>query len=190
MVHRFVVAVLALASLLAVAPVVADAGPTKSVSYTLSGSAEWGAVYQPPSFAVSGDVLDGKATVGTYSGTLLAGAYVGCPDNPFGPNCAPVTGTITFDLRGGSITATVDPGGLVWEAFTGASHDEYVFRLSLSITSGTHAYARAQGTLSLEYDSSRFNQEIDPVTGAYCASVDITSCPIGDAGTLTGTISR
>jgi hypothetical protein len=188
--RRVAVTMLAFVSLLGVSAVAAHAGPTRSVSYTLRGSAEWGAVYQPPSFAIAGEVLDGKATVGTYSGTLLAGTYAGCGDNPFGPNCAPVTGTITFDLRGGSITTTVDPGSLVYETPSIPSHDTYVFRLSLTITSGTHAYARAQGTLSLEYSSSRFNQEIDFTTGLYCASVDITSCPIGDGGTLTGTIDR
>ena len=189
--RRFVVAVLAFVSLLALSPVVADAGPTKQVSYTLTGSAEWNALEFPSSFAISGQVSDGKANVGTYTGTLAAGTFAACADNPYGPACAPVTGgTITFALRGGSITTTVQPGGLVWQVLPVPSQEVYVFELDLSITSGTHAYARAQGTLSLVYETRRDNLAPDPVTLAPCFTVDIATCPIADTGTLTGTITR
>lgn len=188
--NRLVVGVLALAGLLAVSPVVAAAGPTKSISYTLTGSSQWNAVDLPSEFTIGGDVVDGSRTVGTYSGTLTAGTFGPCADNPYGPLCAPVTGgTITFALRGGTVTATVD-GGTVWQAFQTPSHDEYVFDVSLSVTGGTHAYASAEGTLSLHYDTARSNLALDPVTGVPCGVVDITSCPITDTGTLTGTITR
>jgi hypothetical protein len=185
--RRVLVAVLAFASLLALSPVVADAGPTKSVSYTLKGTAVWGADFLPPSFAIHGDVYDGKARIGTYSGTLDAGtwgSYTPCTE---GPACAPVTGTITFAVKGGSFTTEVQPGSRAIHFFTGASHETYGFDpLILSITGGTHAYARASGTLSLEYTTDRFQQEITP-TG-YCSP--LSTCPIGDTGTLTGEIAR
>jgi hypothetical protein len=190
--RRVVVAVLAFASLLALSPVVADAGPTKQVSYTLTGSAEWNAFEFPSSFAIDGQVSDGKANVGTYTGTLTAGTFAACADNPHGPACAPVTGgTITFALRGGSITTTVEPGGTVWQLLPVPSQEAYVFELTLSVTSGTHAYAHAQGTLSLVYQTRRDNLATDPVTQGPCAfTVGIAACPIEDTGTLTGTISR
>jgi hypothetical protein len=188
--RRMVIAVLAFASLLALSPVVAEAGPTRSVSYTLTGSAEWNALEFPSSFAISGQVSDGKARVGTYTGTLLAGTFAACPNNPYGPACAPVTGgTVTFALRGGSVTTAVQPGGFVWQIFPVPSQEWYVFEVDLSVTSGTHAYARAQGTLSLVYGTRRDNLAWDPVTGIPCFHVDIATCPIEDSGTLTGTIT-
>lgn len=190
--NRFVVAVLAVASLFAIAPVVADAGPTKSVSYTLSGSSQWSPTDVPTSFAISGVVMDGNRTVGTYSGTISIGAFSPCaePNNPYGPQCAtPTGGMITFTVRGGSFTTSVD-GGTVWEVFTGPSSDEYVFELTLSVTGGTHAYASSEGTLSLHYDTARSNFSPDPVTFVPCIFVDVTTCPITDGGALTGTISR
>ena len=189
--HRLVVSVLALTSLLA-APVVADAGPTKSVSYTLSGSSVWSPTDVPTSFALSGDVADGKRTVGTYSGTVLISAFSPCaePNNPYGPTCAaPTGGTITLAVRGGGITTTVD-GGTVWKVATGPGSDEYVFELTLTVTGGTHAYASAAGTLSLHYDTARGNLVPDPVTFVPCKDVDIATCPIADEGMLTGTITR
>lgn len=189
--RRVVMVMLAVAGLLGGSAVVADAGTTKSVSYTLTGSSEWSALYFPSSFTAEGQLSDGAAKAGSYTGTLLAGTYTGaCFNGPYGPQCAPVTGTITFALRGGSITAEVEPGGLVTEAFTGSSQEVYIFDLSLRVTSGTHAYARAEGTLSLHYVTTRDNQAIDPVTLAPCYTIDLASCPIGDVGTLTGTISR
>jgi hypothetical protein len=191
-VNRLVMAVLVFASLVAVSPVVADAGPTKSISYTLNGSSQWTPTDVPSSFAISGDVANGNRTVGTYSGTLLISSFSSCAEqnNPYGPQCATATGgTITFDVRGGSITATVD-GGTVWEVFTGPSSDEFVFELGLSVTGGTHAYASAEGTLSLHYETARSNFAQDPVTFVPCIFVDITTCPITDNGTVTGTIAR
>jgi hypothetical protein len=191
MMRRVAMAVLALVSLLGLSAVVAEAGPTKSVSYTLTGSSEWNALEFPSSFAIAGEVSDGKANVGTYTGTLSAGTFAACADNPYGPACAPVTGgTITFALRGGSITTAVEPGGTVWQVVPVPSQEVYVFELTLSVTSGTHAYAHAQGTLSLVYQTRRDNLAPDPVTLAPCFHVDIGSCPISDTGTLTGTITR
>lgn len=51
-------------------PVVAGAGPTKSIDFSLKGSAAWNAIAYPSSFAISGDVLDGSHVVGTYDGTI------------------------------------------------------------------------------------------------------------------------
>jgi hypothetical protein len=148
----------------------------------------------PSSFAISGDVMDGNRAVGTYSGTIEISAFSPCADqnNPYGPNCASATGgTITFDVRGGSFTTSVD-GGTVWEVCCpGPSFDEYVFELSPSVTGGTHAYASAQGSLSLHYDTHRNNLSWDPLTDpGPCGLIDITTCPITDQGAVTGTINR
>lgn len=174
----------------ALSAVGAHAGPTKTVSYTLGGTSVWSADFLPPSFAIHGDVFDGRARVGSYSGTLDAGAWESytlgrCTE---GPECAPVTGgTITFALRGGQVSAAVEPGGLVTELLSSASHETYIVEpLEVRITGGTHAYARAQGTLALHYETSRFQQEITP-TG-YCSP--LSTCPISDTGTLGGTIAR
>jgi hypothetical protein len=191
MVRRVATAVLGLVSLLALSAVVAQAAPTRSVNYTTAGSAEWDALYFPSTFTIHGRVYDGNAKVGAYTGTLLAGTYTGaCFDGPYGPNCAPVTGTITYELRGGSITTEVQPGGLVTQLFTGSSQEAYIFDLTLSVTSGTHAYARAQGTLSLHDQTTRDNLSPDPVTLAPCYTAGIETCPLFDNGTLTGTIDR
>lgn len=194
MVRRFVVAMAAVVSVLAVSPVVADAGPTKSISYTLSGSSQWNATDFPTSFAISGDVTAGNRTVGTYSGTLSNSAFGACadPNNPYGPTCATATGgTITFDVRGGSFTAGVTGGTVYQVCCPGPGFDEYVFELSLSVTGGTHAYASAQGSLSLHYSSHRDNLSWDPlIDPGPCGFVDITTCPITDTGAVTGTISR
>lgn len=190
--NRLASAVFVLASLFAVSPMVAGAGPTKSVSYSLDGTSHWSSPDLPSSFAVSGDVVDAKHAVGTYSGTISITGFSPCaePNNPYGPTCAsPTGGTIAFTVKGGSFTTTVG-GGTVWKVATGPGSDEYVFELTLTVTGGTHAYASASGTLSLHYDTSRSNRAPDPVTFAPCASVDITTCPIRDVGALTGTIAR
>jgi len=191
-VNRLALAVFAFASLFAVSPVVADAGPTKSVSYTLDGSSHWSSPDLPSLFAVGGDVADAKRAVGTYGGTISITGFSPCaePNNPYGPTCAsPTGGTLTFTVKGGSFTAAVD-GGTVWKAFTGPSADVYVFELTLTVTGGTHAYASASGTLSLHYETARSNLTPDPVTLAPCRTIDITTCPIRDLGAVTGTISR
>ena len=188
--RRSALAVLLVVALLALSAASAGAGPTKTMHSTLSGSAEWNALQYPSSFTISGRVQNGKANAGTYAGTLAAGTFAGCPDNPYGPQCAPVTGSLTLDLKGGSITAAVQPRGTVWQVYPTPSHETYVFQLSLDVTSGTRAYASASGTLSLYYNTTRDNLATDPVTLAPCAFVDVTSCPISDSGTLIGTISR
>lgn len=192
--RRFVIALVAMVSVLAISPVVADARPTKAISYTLSGSSQWNATYYPTSFAISGDVTAGNRKVGTYSGTISISAFSACaePNNPYGPACAtPTGGTITFDVPGGSFTTGVD-GGTVWEVCCpGPGFDEYVFELSLSVTGGTRAYASAQGSLSLHYSTHRANLSWDPLTDpGPCGYIDITTCPITDQGAVTGTISR
>jgi hypothetical protein len=190
--RRLVVAALLVASVLAVAPLAAQAGLAKSVDYTLTGSSTWNAIDYPSSFAISGDVVDGKRTVGTYAGTLTASAFGPCadPNNPYGPICASVTGdAVTFALHGGTITATVE-GGTVYQAYPTPSHDTYVFDATLTVIDGTHAYASAAGTLALHYETNRNNLAPDPVTLAPCRTVDILSCPIIDTGTVVGTITR
>jgi hypothetical protein len=188
--RRLVAAGVSCVCVFALSGVGANAGPTKPVSYTLSGTSVWSADFLPPSFAIQGDVFDGKAKIGTYSGTLAAGAWESytlgrCTE---GPECASVTGgTITFKLKGSQLSAVVEPGGLVTELLSTPSHETYIFEpLRVSITGGTHAYARAQGTLALHYETSRFQQEITP-TG-YCSP--LSTCPISDTGTLAGTIAR
>lgn len=192
MVRRAAVAVVAIASLLAASVLAAEAATTKSVSYATTGSSEWNALFRPSSFAIRGQLSEEGHPTGTYTGTLLAGTYVdACSSGPYGPICAPATGSITFALRGGSITTVVEPGGLVNElCCPGPGFDSYIFDLTLSITGGTRAYAEAQGTLSLHYETLRHNLATDPVTQAPCAYVDISTCPISDNGTLTGTITR
>jgi hypothetical protein len=178
------------ACVFALSGVGAYAGPTKPVSYTLSGTSVWSADFLPPSFAIQGDVFDGKARIGTYSGTLDAGAWESYTLGrcALGPECASVTGgTITFAIKGSQVNATVDPGGLVTELLSTPSHETYIFEpLQVTITGGTHAYAHAQGTLSLHYETTRFQQELTP-TG-YCSP--LSTCPITDTGTLAGTIAR
>jgi len=189
-VNRLVVAAaLWSATVLAVSPV-AGAAPAKSVSYTLTGSAEWNALFLPSSFAISGEVTDWHRSLGTYAGTVSAGTYTpSCADGPYGPNCAPASGSITLALEGGSITAVAEPGSLVNQRFTGPSLDPFVFLLTLSVTSGTRGYAHAHGTLSLVYDTTRNNLSPDP-TGAPCYIDGVGTCPISDTGALTGTITR
>ena len=191
-VKRVALAGLVFVSLFALSAVAAQGAPTRSVSYTTAGSAEWDALYFPSTFTIHGQVYDGKAKVGTYTGTLLAGTYTGaCFNGPYGPNCAPITGgTITYTLRGGTITADVEPGGLVNQLFTGSSQEAYIYDASLSVTSGTHAYARAEGTLTLHGQTTRDNLATDPVTLAPCYVFGIETCPLFDDGTLTGTIDR
>jgi hypothetical protein len=188
--RRLFVAGLSCVCVFALSGVGAQAGPTKPVSYTLSGTSVWSADFLPPSFAIEGDVFDGKARIGSYSGTLDAGAWESytlgrCTE---GPECASVTGgTITFKLKGSEMSADVEPGGLVTELLSTASHETYVFEpLQVTITGGTHAYARAQGTLALHYQTTRFQQEITP-TG-YCSP--LSTCPVSDTGTFAGTIAR
>jgi hypothetical protein len=188
--RRSIAAGVSLVCVLAFFAVGAHAGPTKSVSYTLSGTAVWSADFLPPTFAIHGDVLNGKAKAGTYSGTLEAGAWESYTLGRcvLGPECASVTGgTITFALKGGQVSAAVEPGGLVTELQSTPSHETYVFEpLEVTITGGTHAYAHAQGTLALHYETTRFQQEITP-TG-YCSP--LSTCPISDTGSLAGTIAR
>lgn len=186
--RRLALVALALASAFMLSSVVAEAAAPRTLSYSLRGSAVWGAESLPPSFEIQGRLYDVRGKVaGTYEGTLYAGAY-NLTSCTLGPSCAPATGTVTFTLNGGSFTAEVQPGSLVTALQVTASHESYVFDpLVLSITSGTHAYARAHGTLSLYYDTTRFTQELDPVTGGYCST---PTCPILDGGTLAGEIAR
>jgi hypothetical protein len=191
-VRRVLLAVVACTSLFGLSAVAAEAGPTKSIDYTLSGTSVWSPLDVPSSFAISGDVASGNHSVGTYSGTITISGFSPCaePDNPYGPQCAsPTGGTITFDLRGGSVTTSVD-GGIVWQLFQTPSFDGYVFDLDLSVTSGTHAYASAEGTLALHYETARSKFSPDPVTFVPCVFVDLATCPITDGGELTGTITR
>ena len=154
----------------------ASAAPGQRLDTTLTGSAEWSSVFVAGTFTVHGTVAKPKSHgLETYSGTLHAGTY-GPPTGTCGPVCAPVTGTIDFTGRQGSITATVT--GSVGEQDT-ASSTAYDFTLVLTVTGGTGRYASASGELQLHYMSQLLR---DPP--------GCTACPITDTGTLTGTVAR
>jgi hypothetical protein len=150
----------------------ATAAP-QNVDWRLTGTAEWsGSGVLTETFAING-AIEG---VGTYSGTLNAGAYY--TTDTCGPQCAPVTGTITFDTRRGSITTNVDPAGLVTVTTIG-SGTTYGFSLTLVTVSGTRAYRHVTGTLDLSYASHLPTNQ-----------PDCSVCPIEDVGTVTGTLTH
>jgi hypothetical protein len=156
--------------------VVASSGataPTQTIDWKLTGSASWsGSGVLAESFAVHGTV----AGRGRYSGTLDAGTYF--TTETCGPSCAPITGTIDFVTRQGTLSARVDPEGLVTVTSIG-SGTTYSFNLPLVITGGTRGYAHAGGSLSLIYSSHLPTNQ-----------PDCTVCPIVDTGELTGQIVR
>jgi hypothetical protein len=172
--------------LAAVAP--ASGAATRTVDLSLTGGSTWtGDFGSASAFALQGTFTDAGGTgsrlhSGSYSGTLTARAYGtpdGCPDfSPNSFNAAPISGTIDLVLKNGTITAEVEPGGMLCNSFLGAHVEESAFFLTLQITGGTKAYAGATGTLSLQYDSQ---------LTFYTGNPD---GPPQDFGTLTGTIVR
>jgi hypothetical protein len=164
------------ATLLAVGLLLAPSGATAagpSVSWDLRGSAEWaGSGFLADSFTIHGAITD----VGSYSGTLSAGAYF--TTETCGPQCAPITGTVEFVTNKGRFTASVGEAGLVSVLSIG-SGTTYSFTLPLTIVSGTRAFGNASGELDLVYSSTQPTNQPDCVV-----------CPIVDGGTLTGTIAH
>jgi len=167
---------------------IASAAAPRSVNVSLSGGATWtGDFGSATAFAIQGTFTDVSGTgkrlgSGSYSGTLEAGTYGAaddCPDfSPNSLNAAPVSGTIDLVLKSGTITTEVEPGGMVCNTFLGAHIQESAFFLTLEVTGGTHAYAGATGTLTLDYSS-----EVTFFTGN-------PDGPPQDFGTLTGSVSR
>lgn len=158
----------------------ATAAKSETVDWTLRGAAEWtpdpvSGIYNVQAFAVHGSIEG----VGTYSGTLTAGDYFST--NTCGPQCAPISGTITFVTNRGSLTTTVDPGGLV-SVYVIGSGTNYSFTLDLSVVDGTKSYSRASGHFHLDYGSGLQNDGYFPC--------DPSPCTVQDGGALTGTISR
>ena len=176
------IAGVALAALVALLVIVAGATAAKSetVNWTLRGAAEWTpspvtGIDNVQQFAVHGSI----AGVGTYSGTLTAGDYF--TTNTCGPQCAPITGTIIFVTQRGSLTTTVDPGGVVSVTLIG-SGTYYYFTLDLSVVDGTKSYSHASGHFSLQYSSDLRNDAYAPC--------DPSPCTVEDGGTLTGSTSH
>jgi hypothetical protein len=164
------------ATLLAVGLLFAPSGATAGgpdLSWELRGSAEWaGSGFLAQSFTIHGAIMG----VGTYRGTLSAGAYF--TTETCGPQCAPITGTVEFVTNKGRFTTDVGEAGLVSVISIG-SGTTYSFTLPLTIVSGTRAYGNAGGALDLVYSSTQPTNQPDCVV-----------CPIVDGGTLTGTITH
>jgi hypothetical protein len=174
-------ALLALAACVAAlaAVAVASAAKGQDVNWRLQGAATWTpntvpGIYNVQTFTVHGTVEG----IGTYSGTLTAGTY--SSTNECGPQCAPITGTITFETKRGTLTTTVDEG--VVSVIVIGSGTYYSFTLTLSIDNGTKSYKHASGDLSLQYGSSLQNDGYFPC--------DPSPCTVQDGGDLTGMISR
>jgi hypothetical protein len=176
------IAVIALAAFVALLVVVAGATAAKSqtVNWTLRGAAEWTPSTAPGNYNVQTFEVHGSVEgVGTYSGTLTAGDYF--TTNTCGPQCALITGTITFVTQQGSLTTTVDPGGVVSVNVIG-SGTYYYFTLDLSVVDGTKRYTHVSGHFSLQYSSDLQHDGYFPC--------DPSPCTVHDGGTLTGSISR
>src|SRR5581483_1916186 len=135
---------------------------------TLAGAAEWSA----QTTTIHGS-FTGKLAGGTYAGTLQGGDP--CTNSGGGPVCEPVTGTITFASGRGDFTGAGQPGSVVAVEEI-ASHSFRRFTITLAVVGGTRDYARARGTLTLAYVSTREHQLVD---GAYVDAIT-------DTGTLSG----
>jgi len=153
---------------------------TRSVDWTLAGAADWTpntapGTAQVHTFAVHGSITD----VGTYSGTLNAGDYF--QTETCGPECAPVTGSLTFVTKQGSFTATLDSSSYLYVNVIG-SGTYYTMVLDLTVSDGTKSYSHASGEFSLQYSSSLQNDGYQPC--------DPSPCTVHDAGELTGSFVR
>jgi hypothetical protein len=158
----------------------ATAAKSETVNWTLRGASEW--TLDPVTGIANVQAFDAQGSiegVGTYSGTLTAGDYF--TTDTCGPQCAPITGTITFFTGRGNLTTTVDAGGVVSVVQIG-SGTYYYFSLDLSIVNGTKSYSRASGHFHLDYSSDLRNDAYAPC--------DPSPCTVEDGGTLTGRISR
>src|SRR5919204_2736219 len=133
------------------------AGP--AISGTLQGASEWSPAVQdcgldPASaWAVQGTFDASFIGRGTYSGEILRTSSGSCPTGfDSGPPFA-VGGTLTFSGPGGTFAATIADGS-TGSAFEGPHNTDYDFQLLLTITGGTHRYAKAGGNLTLTYNTS------------------------------------
>jgi hypothetical protein len=182
---RIALATVAVAALIvpATAPAASVVDVTASaqqeISGTLQGSSQWSPAVQSCSVEpISSLTVDGTFAAdfigrGTYSGQILRTAAGACPSGFEGGPTFPVGGTLTFDGPGGSFVATIGDGS-TGAAFESPHASEYDFHLLLTVTSGTQRYARAGGSLTLDY-----------VTDVNFASP--CACP-SDHGTLTGSV--
>jgi len=163
----------------ATAALLATAAPAaSSTNWTLSGTAVWTSMTSD-SFFHRFDVSGAVGGAGTYSGTLNVGTYIYPGPNGCGPFCAPVTGTLSFDAKQGTLyTSAVGQVSI----FPIPSNSTYDFTLTLMVTGGTRAYKHASGTLAMQYESSLQNDAYAPC--------DPSPCTVHDNGTVTGTLSH
>jgi hypothetical protein len=157
-----VLAAVALAALVATTTVAATpmteaartAGP--AVDGTLQGTSQWSPGVQScssepiSSLTVSGTFDASFIGHGTYSGQISRTSAGACPLSFEGGPPFAVGGTLTFSGPGGSFVATIADGS-TGAAFESPHASDYDFHLLLTITSGTHRYARAAGSLTLDY---------------------------------------
>jgi hypothetical protein len=170
------------------APILETARPSgPTIGGTLQGSSQWSPAVEScglepaSSFAVQGTFDASVIGRGTYSGQINRTSSGACPSGFEGGPAFSVGGTLTFSGPGGSFTATIADGS------TGASFEsphasEYDFDLVLTITGGTHRYAKAAGNLTLSYDTivdfASFNpspSDHGTLSGAMLHGVDSTT---------------
>jgi hypothetical protein len=154
------------------------AGP--AISGTLQGASEWSPAVQdcglePASaFDVQGTFDASFIGRGTYSGQIVRTSSGSCPSGfDSGPPFS-VGGSLTFSGPGGSFEATI-ANGSTGAAFESPHTADYDFQLQLTITSGTHRYAKVSGNLTLTYNTSANFASPCP-------------CP-SDHGTLSGSVA-
>jgi len=154
------------------------AGP--AVAGTLQGASQWSPAAQScgvepvSAVAVQGTFDASFIGRGTYSGQILRTSSGACPLGFEGGPAFSVGGTLTFSGPGGTFVAAIGPDS------TGAASEsphasEYDFHLLLTVTSGTHRYAKAGGSLTLNYET-----DVDFASSCPCPS---------DHGTLTGLVA-
>lgn len=160
------------------AVVATAASAATSIDWTLTGTAVWSSI-TTDDFVHQFDVSGTIEGVGTYSGTLNAGTYVYPGPNGCGPDCAPVTGTLTFITKKGTLETST--AGQV-SIFPIPSTSSYEFTLTLTVTGGTRSYAHSSGTLTITYESSLQNEGYAPC--------DPSPCTVHDSGRVTGTLAH
>ncbi|HYZ76652.1 MAG TPA: hypothetical protein VE596_04695 [Gaiellaceae bacterium] len=156
---------------------VTAAGP--AVSGTLQGASDWSPAVQncglepASSFAVEGTFDASFIGRGTYSGQILRTSSGACPSGFDSGPAFSVGGALTFSGPGGSFVATIADGS-TGSAFESPHTTDYDFQLLLTITGGTHRYAKVGGNLTLTYNTS-------------ANFVSPCPCP-SDHGTLSGSV--
>ena len=158
------VALATVAVVVSLVPATAPAAPflesatssSQAIGGTLQGASQWSPAVQScgvepvSSFAVQGTFSASWIGRGTYSGQIARTSSGSCPSGFDGGPPFSVGGTLTFNGPGGSFVATI-AGGSTGAAFESPHASEYDFHLLLTITSGTHRYAKAAGNLTLDY---------------------------------------